>query len=111
MGAVYSTEIIIKTKKRKEEELVKKVKDFIDTIEIADECKLYILESRSVNDIIERIFCGTPKEYVNHGWLGNRFYADFNASYGWYNVMEAVKDIIQDKEYDKGTKIKITIWD
>lgn len=111
MGAVYSTVILLKTKKGMELELIKKVKDFIDTTEIADECKLYILESRTMKDIVERIFCGTPMEDVNHGWSGNKFYADFNATYGWYRVMEAVKDIMQDKKYDNGTKINIEIWE
>lgn len=111
MSAVYSTELLLKTKKRKETDLMKKVKDYIDTVEIADECKLYILESRTMKDIVERIFCGMSLEYVNCGWFGNRFYADFNATYGWYKVMEQVKNIMQDKEYDNGTKIKITIWD
>ena len=113
MSAVYDTHIVLKVKQGKEQDLISEIKNYIQQdIHMAQECKDYILSATSIKEIVERVFCGKPLEDCDADWENdNEFTGGFNATYGWYGVMEDIGKIMKKKEYSEGTKVHIGLWD
>ena len=113
MSAVYDTHVVLKLKPNVENDLVKEIKNYIqERTSMAQECKDYILDAKNIKEIVERVFCGKPLEECSADWEDdNEFMGGFNASYGWYDVMLDVKNIMVKKEYSNGTKVHIDLWD
>lgn len=113
MSAVYDTHVILKVKENQEDNLVQEIKNYISNLNnLNAECKAYILEAKNIKEMVERIFCGRPLEECQADWEDdNEFTGGFNASYGWYDIMEDVRKIMIKPEYSDGTKVHIDIWD
>lgn len=77
MGQTYTVELNLSIKS--EPELVKRSNEYFRAIEVAD--KEEFINLNTVDEVLRSVFPNL------HSWGGARYSADFDASYGWENVM------------------------